>query len=85
MNRELSKCKLEEILPPVRRAAEDRYRRGQRKINSKNSSGAHDNSNQNIKDKEKDIEKAEINIINAENGEVDVINSKGQDSNKTKI
>ena len=78
LNSELYRWVRDDFLPPVRRAAEIRYRKGQKKIENDSASGAHDNSNKNIQEKEKDVDQAEINIINAEKGEVDVTNAEGK-------
>ena len=78
LNSELYRWVRDSFLPPVRRAAEDRYRKGQKKSVIDLSTGAHDNSNQNIREKEKDIGQAEIEVVNAEKGEVDITNPEGK-------
>lgn len=78
LNNSLYRWVKEEFLPPARRAAEDRYRKGQKKVDSQTAVGAHDSSNQNIMSKEKEIDQADIKVINAEKGEVDITNSEGE-------
>lgn len=78
LNNGLYRWAKEEFLPPVRRAAEDRYRKGQKKNDSQSAEGAHDTSNQNIRTKEKDIDQASVKVVNEAKGEVDITNSEGQ-------
>ncbi len=77
LNNELYRWTKDEFLPPVRRAAEDRSRKGQKKAISKLATGAHDGSNRNIENKEKEIQQAGIKIVDAKKGEVEVTNAEG--------
>lgn len=85
LNSELYRWTKDEYLPPARRAAEDRYRRGQKKKAAKVTTGAHDSSNRNIESKEKDIKQADVKILNAKNGDVQVTNEEGTSRLKLKI
>lgn len=67
----------EEFLPAVRRAAEDRSRKGQKKAISNTTKGAHNSSNRNIASKSAEIEQAEISVLDREKGQVQVKNSEG--------
>jgi len=75
----------EEFLPAPRRAANERYRRGQRKNAARKSETAHAYSNRGIKEKEKDINKANVRILDPENQEVQVENSYGATRLKLKL
>jgi len=61
-----------------RNAAEERYRKGQKKKVSEGSKGAHSDSNNNIRSKEEDLRMAEITIEDRDKNEVEVTNAKGQ-------
>lgn len=73
------------FLPPVRRAAEQRYRKGQRKQIGKMVAGAHDSSNASIADKAEELDTTTIKVINPETGDVEVSNAQGQTRLKLKV
>ena len=60
LSNELYRWTKDDFLPPVRRTAEDTYRKGQKKSIGQATVNAHDGSNRNIESKEKDIKQAEI-------------------------
>jgi len=67
-----------EFLPAPRRAAEQRYRKGQKKKISDASKNAHDASNASIATKEDDLHTAKIDVINKNTGDVNVTNKQGK-------
>jgi hypothetical protein len=67
----------DEFLPPPRRAANDRYRKGQRKKAKTASETAHDSSNASIRAKEGDLNTANVKVIDPNSEEVEVTNSQG--------
>lgn len=75
----------DQFLPAPRRAAQDRYRSGQRIKIKDSSSNVHDTSNKNIASKEGDIDAAEVNVIDEESGEVEVTNQAGKVRLKLKV
>jgi len=77
LNNDLYRWLKDEFLPPVRRAAENRYRKGQKKAISRAAIGAHDSSNRNIENKEAEIEQAQIKVVDRNKGEVQLTNEGG--------
>lgn len=75
----------EDFLPPVRRAAEERYRKGKKKLQEAYSVSAHSNSNRNIEGKEKDISKATVEVIDSATNEALVRNDRGTTTIRLKI
>jgi hypothetical protein len=75
----------DEFLPAPRRAAEQRYRKGQKKKVTDATKNAHDSSNANIANKEDDLDTAKISIINRQTGEVEVTNKEGKVRLRLKI
>ena len=69
---------LDDFLKPARRAADERYRQGQRKKAKDASVGAHDSSNANIHGKEAALSTSNIEVLNEKRGEVLVENKEGQ-------
>jgi Histidine kinase-, DNA gyrase B-, and HSP90-like ATPase len=69
---------LDDFLQPARRAADDRYRQGQRKKAKEASAGAHDASNASIHSKEAALSTSNIQIVNEKKNEVMVENKEGQ-------
>ena len=67
----------DEFLPAPRRAAEDRYRKGKKKDIKGKSSSAHDSSNISIASKEKELDTADVSVLNADTGDVEVTNPEG--------
>ncbi len=66
------------FLPAPRRAAEDRYRKGQKKRAERKADGAHEASNKAIRAKEVDLKTAEIRVVDSDTGEVEVANRQGR-------
>ena len=78
LNETLYRWLKDNFLPPARRAAEDRYRRGSKKIEKNKAAGAHGASNTAIGNREKDIKQADVKIIDAGNNLVEVTNPYGK-------
>jgi hypothetical protein len=79
LNEDLYKWLANDFLPAPRRAADERYRQGQKKKSQeKAAGGAHDASNRNISNREKDVDQARVEVLNEKTGEVEVTNSMGQ-------
>ena len=68
-----------EFLPPARRAAESRHRKGTRKKTQEKSRSAHDRSNAAIRNKEPDIDQADIRVLD-EKGNTEIKNPHGTTS-----
>lgn len=68
----------DEFLPAPRRAAEQRYRKGQKKKISDKTKEAHDTSNTSIALKEEELDSSQINVIDKKSGEVEVTNKEGK-------
>ena len=85
LNEDLYNWVLNEFLPAPRNAANERYRRGQRKIVAEQVKDAHDGSNRSISDKEQDLRNAEITVVNKETNDVEVKNKSGTVRLKLKI
>ena len=75
----------DEFLPPPRRAADERYRQGQKKSVRKASQNAHDSSNVNIGSKEAELSKAEVKVLNPNTQEVEITNPQGRVRLKLKL
>jgi hypothetical protein len=67
-----------QFLPAPRRAADDRYRKGQKKNVQQVSKGAHDTSNKGIGSHEDDVKISNIEVTNKGKSEVEVTNRKGK-------
>jgi len=74
---ELYNWVLNKFLPGPRRAAEDRYRKGEKKKAQEKAQSAHASSNANIAAKEGDLTLANITVTNAKTGEVEITNKQG--------
>lgn len=68
---------LDKFLIVPRRAADQRYRSGERKKAMEASSGMHDSSNKNIHDKASEVSEAEVKVIDSKKSEVEVTNKYG--------
>jgi len=68
----------EQFLPAPRRAANERYRKIQKKKAQKVSKGAHDSSNKGIGNHEKELNISKLEIKDRENNDVEVTNKKGK-------
>ena len=85
LNEELYNWVLNEFLPAPRKAAEQRYRKGRRKIVEEEAKSAHTGSNTSISEKEKDLHRAKVTIVDPETGAVDVENKSGTVRVKIKV
>jgi hypothetical protein len=85
LNEDLYNWVLNEFLPAPRNAANDRYRKGQRKKVGEQAKNAHDGSNRSISGKEQDLLKAEVKIVDKDSGKVEVKNKSGMVRLKLKI
>ncbi len=65
------------ILPPLRREADDRYRKGTRKAVEKGSQGAHDAADRSIDEKAAGIQESQIKVVDKKTGAVDITNNSG--------
>ena len=68
---------LHEFIGPPRNAAEQRYRKGQRKIVKGKADDGHTASDANLKGKELETRMSDVKVIDAKNNEVDVTNKQG--------
>jgi hypothetical protein len=68
---------LTKFLPGPRRAAEERYRRGEKKKAQEKAKSAHASSNAAISAKEDDLKLAEVTVKDAAKGEVEIKNKQG--------
>lgn len=75
----------DEFLPAPRRAAEQRYRKGQKKKVTDAAKNAHDSSNRSIAGKEEDLETAKVTVLDSRTGEVQVTNREGSVRLRLKI
>jgi hypothetical protein len=78
INEALTTWMKQKFLPPVRKEAERRYRLVQRNTVRKHMGNAHDPSNRNIAVADPEIEKAEVEILNLDDGSVEITNSSGK-------
>ena len=74
---ELYNFVLSKFLPGPRRAAEERYRKGEKKKAQEKAKNAHASSNTTISAKEEDLRLSEMKITDAKKGEVEVTNKLG--------
>lgn len=73
------------FLPSPRRAAEQRYRKGQKKLVAESTKNAHDSSNANIGAKEQELDMSTVKVINGKTGDVEVTNREGTVRTRLKI
>ena len=85
LNEELYNWVLNEFLPAPRNAANERYRRGQRKKVGDEAKDAHEGSNRSISSKEQDLRKAEVTVVDPAAGDVEVKNKSGTVRLKLKV
>lgn len=78
LNDELLKWLKSSFLPAPRREADRRYRIGEQKAVTKQSEGAHQNSNTNIRNREAAAGGAAVNVVNPNTGECEVQNTHGR-------
>jgi hypothetical protein len=77
LNDEIYRYLNEQFLPAPRREANRRYRQGEQKKVTASGSGAHKNSNTNIKNREADAGGAEVKLVDPVTGEVEIRNPNG--------
>jgi len=77
LKEDIYNCIKDNIMPAPRRAAEERYRKGNAKRVGEKGKNAHASSNQNIDEKAAGVEASKIEITNADNNEVTVTNQHG--------
>jgi len=68
---------LRKFVGPPRNAAEEQYRKGQKKKVGTKAEGGHKSSDNNLKGKESDAVISEIDVVDAANNEVNVTNKQG--------
>lgn len=78
LNSDLYNWLKEQFLPAPRRAADERYRKGQKKSAKKASKGAHDSSNKGIGNHEKELKMSNLEVKDKENNDVEITNKKGK-------
>jgi len=79
LNEDLYNWLAKEFLPAPRRAADERYRQGQKKkAQKKAAGGAHDSSNRNIGNRQGGVDQAQVKVLDEGTGEVEVTNNTGQ-------
>lgn len=78
LNEDLYSWVLNRFLPAPRNAANERYRKGQRKKADDQAKNAHADSNRSIGSKEEDLRIADIKVHDPATGEVDVTNRSGK-------
>ncbi len=74
---ELYNWVLSKFLPAPRRAAEERYRKGEKKKAQEKATNAHASSNAAISAKEDDLKLAEVKVTDSAKGEVEIKNKQG--------
>jgi hypothetical protein len=85
LNETLYDWVLNQFLPGPRNAAQERYRKGQRKDVQKQAGDAHQDSNANIGDKEADVKIADVTVVDPKTNEVEIKNKEGAVRLKLKI
>jgi hypothetical protein len=78
LNEDLAQWLEDQFLPAPRREANRRRREGEQKKIAKKSEGAHDNSNNNIRNREADAGGGEVNVADPNTGEVVIKNQHGK-------
>ncbi len=78
LNDELFNWVRDKFIPAPRNAANERYRKGQRKKAQDKAENAHADSNASIGAKEGDLRMANVSITDVENSEVEIENRKGK-------
>jgi len=77
LNEELRRWLARTFLPAPRRAAEDKYRKGQKKKISKMSENIHRSSNMNIATQAPSVSESQVKVVNKQTEEVQVTNKDG--------
>jgi hypothetical protein len=77
LNNELYNWVKDKFIPAPRNAANERYRKGERKKAQDKAENAHADSNANIRTKEDDLRTADVKVLNEATNEVEIHNKKG--------
>ena len=85
LNEDLYNWVLNQFLPAPRNAANERYRKGQRKKADEQARDAHADSNRSIGSKEEDLRMADIQVRDPKNNEVEITNRSGHVCLRLKI
>ncbi len=85
LNEDLHKWLKEEFLPPLRREAEQRYRRGKKKEAGDTSKNLHDGSNVSIHEKIDDVSESSVTSVDPDRGEAVVTGRHGSSRIKISI
>ena len=85
LNEDLYKWLKDTFLPPCRRAAEQRYRRGKKQTDAETAKNLHDGSNANIGEKEDDVSGSTVKVVNPATNEVQITNKYGTTRSIIKI
>ncbi len=85
LDEELHKWLETEFIPAPRNAANERYRKGQRRKIDALTGGAHTGSSKNIESKEEQLRMSEIQVVDKATGEVDLTNRMGKMRLKLKL
>lgn len=85
LNEDLWQWLANDFLPAPRRAADQQYREGRKKKVEQITKNAHTGSNKNIKNKEAELQTADVKVVDAEAGEVEVRNKEGTVRLKLKL
>jgi anti-sigma regulatory factor (Ser/Thr protein kinase) len=85
LNDDLYKWLKDTFIPPCRRAAEQRYRRGKKQTDAETAKNLHDGSNVNIGEKESDVSVSTVTIVDSAKNEVEVKNKYGTTKSVIKI
>ncbi|MCE5280355.1 MAG: ATP-binding protein [Planctomycetaceae bacterium] len=85
LNEALYDYVLNQFLPAPRNAANERYRKGQRKKGDEQAKNAHADSDRNIQAKEEDLRMADIQVRDPKKNEVEVTNRSGHFVLKLKV
>ena len=67
----------DQFIPAPRNAANERYRKGERKKAQAKAENAHADSNANIRTKEDELKTADVKVVNPDTSEVEIQNRKG--------
>ncbi len=77
LNNDLYDWVRDKFIPAPRNAANERYRKGERKKAQDKAENAHADSNANIGAKEEDLRTADVKVVNTNTSEVEIHNKKG--------
>lgn len=77
LNEEIFNYIKDSVMPAPRRAADERYRKGTKKMVEDAAGTAHDASNRSIEEKAKSVESSQVKVTDEETGEVEITNQNG--------